>query len=248
MILPICCFGGKGGGFHIYYYFFFSHHLIAELNAQTLGPRLSADECAKLASRNDAVLGLGRKASLGLVHFPEEKSLDQMLETPTTPSSSIGISTPTTPPVVFAPSTASSDVHTPVQMTPQILQDYQGEIERLKFRLKKRKGKMMQLREEAVQAKDNESAALKSVAKYEKHIKRLERESEESLLKEQERRKATELSLKNLKRRVQELEFLLEDDERTGNTSKGAVEEDDGTGGGGAGGETGGSSISNTVE
>lgn len=96
-------------------------------------------------------------------------------------------------------------------MTPQILQDYQGEIERLKFRLKKRKAKMVQLREELAQARDNESAALKSTTKYEKHIKRLERDSEEGLLKEIERRKATELMVKNLKRRVQELEFLLDD-------------------------------------
>lgn len=211
--------------------------LCSELNAQTLGPKISAEEAARLSLRNDSVLGLGRKASLGLVHLPEESSLDQMLASQSTRphTASFGEGSPclATPTSGGGGGGLAGDeprtpIQTPIQMTPQILQDYQGEIERLKFRLKKRKGKMLQLREELAQAKDNETAALKSGSKYEKHIKRLERESEEGLLKEIERRKAMELLLKNLKRRVQELEFLLEDDEKTGGSIKtGGDGEDD---------------------
>lgn len=160
---------------------------LAELNATTLGERMSAADARLLHTRNDAVLGVGRQASLGLVHIPEGKSLDQVLSSASSAA-----------PVALLPAPVRVDEpQTP--MTPHILQDYQGEIERLKFRLKKRKAKMAQLREEVKQARDAESAAVKSTAKYERLIKKLEREGEENLAKEAERRQKSELAAKNLK-------------------------------------------------
>lgn len=106
---------------------------LLELNSTTLSEQLGPDRARALLQRNDAVQGVARQASLGMVHIPEGSSLDQVLAVTTA-----------------LPHSASLVLHDEPQapMTPQILQDYQGEIERLKFRLKKRKTKMAQLREE----------------------------------------------------------------------------------------------------
>lgn len=195
---------------------------MAELNAATLQPQLGPVKARALLERSDAVQVVGRQASIGLVHISEGRSLDHVLQ------QTGGVMPPSTP-------LSSDDNVTP--MTPQILQDYQGEIERLKFRLRKRKAKMAQVREETAQARDREQAALLSVAKYEKHIKRLEREGDENVRKEAERRKQAELAAKNLKRRIAELEFLLEDegeDEEAG-AAAGSGSSGGGGGDGGAG-------------
>lgn len=109
--------------------------------------------------------------------------------------------------------TLAQSVTPATPMTPLLLQDYQGELERLKFRLKTRKAKLLQTREELAAARDQEAAALQSAAKYEKHIKRKEREFEEALRKERELRKAARDKCKGLERRISELEFLLENDD-----------------------------------
>ncbi len=96
-------------------------------------------------------------------------------------------------------------------MTPQVLQDYHSEIEKLKFRLKKRKAKMGQMREIVAQHKDRADSASKSCVKYEKELKRLNREAEESLSKELAKRRLVEQTVKTMQRRMSELEFLLDD-------------------------------------
>ena len=101
-------------------------------------------------------------------------------------------------------------MHTPV--TPQLLQDYQSEIERLKFRLRKRKGKMEKLKEEVLHQKDLADSAKKSCTKYERELKRMQRDMSEALEKEVGRRKKTEQMAKSLQRRIGELEFLLENE------------------------------------
>lgn len=108
---------------------------LTELNATTLAEQLGPERARALLNRNDAVQGVARQAGLGLVHIPEGSSLDQVLAA-TTPM----------PRSHSASHLAPDEPQMP--MTPQILQDYQGEIERLKFRLKKRKAKMAQLRDE----------------------------------------------------------------------------------------------------
>ncbi len=95
--------------------------------------------------------------------------------------------------------------------TPQLLQDYQSEIERLKFRLKKRKAKMAQMQATLAQHKDRADSASKSCTKYERELKRLNREAEESLSKELSKRRQIEQTMKMAQRRLGELEFLMED-------------------------------------
>jgi peptidoglycan hydrolase CwlO-like protein len=97
-------------------------------------------------------------------------------------------------------------------VTPQLLQDYQSEIERLKFRLRKRKGKMEKLKEEVLHQKDLADSAKKSCTKYEKEVKRMHRDMAEALEKEMARRKKTEQMAKSLQRKIGELEFLLENE------------------------------------
>jgi hypothetical protein len=96
-------------------------------------------------------------------------------------------------------------------MTPQLLQDYQSEIERLKFKLKKKKAKMENLRLNFLAQKDRADSIAKSNLKYEKELKKMQREFSSNLEKELSRRKKTEAVAKSLQRRISELEFLLED-------------------------------------
>ena len=77
--------------------------------------------------------------------------------------------------------------------------------------MKKRKAKLAELKEALAEQKDKADSAHKSCVKYEKELKKLNREAEESLGKEMQRRKQVELSVKAAKRRIGELEFLLED-------------------------------------
>lgn len=170
---------------------------LADMNALAFSDKLNAaSEAQRLLFQNEAVQAVGRQAALGGGSHEEQHTPDRRPGSPAGGGLGGAGATPLQGPPV----------------TPQLLQDYQGEIERLKFKLKKRKGKCEKLRLEQLYQKDLADAARKSCTKYEKEIKRLNAEMSEALEKEVNRRKKVEQTAKSLQRRIGELEFLLEND------------------------------------
>ena len=180
---------------------------LAEINAAALVDHgLTAKEVASMQLQNDTVEMMGRQAALGLAPHLSDQQRREGLQEPSTPERQRHQNAAEKD----ASSSNNSVMHTPV--TPQLLQDYQSEIERLKFRLRKRKGKMEKLKEEVLHQKDLADSAKKSCTKYERELKRMQRDMSEALEKEVGRRKKTEQMAKSLQRRIGELEFLLENE------------------------------------
>jgi predicted RNase H-like nuclease (RuvC/YqgF family) len=169
---------------------------LAELNAAALSAKLGESEATQMLNQNALLQSVGRQAVLGAA------------DSGAVGSSSMGGGNNNNE---THHSRSSSSVSLGSPATPQLLQDYQGEIARLKFRLKKRKAKMVQMQTTLGQHKDRADSASKSCTKYERELKRLNREAEESLAKELGKRRQIEQSMKMAQRRLGELEFLLED-------------------------------------
>lgn len=182
---------------------------LAEVNHQAL----SGSGRSGLERQNEAAHAMGRQAALGLVQLDDAEALSRRgplaaaagNDNNVVAGSSSGLSD-------SSESSSLAGVASPV--TPQLLQDYQGEIERLKFRLRKCKAKVKQLRDDVVLERDRSDAAVLAVKKYEKELKRLQSEAETALVKEASRRAKIEQAGKAVQRRVSELEFLLESAEK----------------------------------
>jgi chromosome segregation ATPase len=168
---------------------------LAELNAAALAAKLGEAQATQMLNQNALLQSVGRQAVLGAADSGAAGTpLGGNNNNDTTHHSR-----------------SSSPVSLGSPATPQLLQDYQGEIERLKFRLKKRKAKMAQMQATLGQHKDRADSASKSCVKYERELKRLNREAEESLAKELGKRRQIEQTAKMMQRRLGELEFLMED-------------------------------------
>ena len=179
---------------------------LAEVNAAALAEKTREGEASRLARHNDSVLALGRQAALGLA---DSKDVVPLAMSGGGGGGSRSDRSEKREEEMLPPASP---------VTPQLVQDYQGEIERLKFRLRKRKAKMEKMREVVLQHKDRADSASKACAKYEKELKRLNREAEESLGKELAKRRELEQIVKVMTRKVNELEFLME--EKGGNVNE----------------------------
>jgi DNA repair exonuclease SbcCD ATPase subunit len=181
---------------------------LAELNAAALSAKLTEAEATQMLSQNALLQSMGRQAVLGAGDSvaPATPSVnDNGNNNNNNNNNNNSGDNVSTSNGRNSPATLGSPA------TPQLLQDYHSEIERLKFRLKKRKAKMVQMEATLGQHKDRADSASKSCTKYERELKRLNREAEESLAKELGKRRQMEQTVKMLQRRLGELEFLMED-------------------------------------